>query len=263
MRPPTVPRSMRSLTAASTQSSTSGTSSPPPDPRALAYISPGPSSNPLGIRPAAMLRTLKPKPTPSAPKALSGASLTPAKRVVVGAGWPIVKAGPASGTTSIPNTPSTSSSQVPSTSTPTPRSTSEIQLLSSYASPSPPTTEPPDLPPDLPPPPPPPPSSAPPPPPSSAPPPPPSSPEAPRLSPTASAGGFKWKRIANDGSVGSDVLALAPMAAEGGGNANDKGKGKAVDGQLTNGAGVGPKSKPGKSLLCLLGHIFTVRVQWG
>jgi hypothetical protein len=68
-------------------------STPPPEPKAVARIPAGPSSNPLNIRPSNSVfpSTLTRPPTSAvaAPKAK--------KRVVVGRGWPFVRASTASG----------------------------------------------------------------------------------------------------------------------------------------------------------------------
>lgn len=71
-------------------------SSPPPDPRSLAYISSGPSSNPLGIRPSSR---------PGISRILSQPSTSTSqqknkKPIVVGNGWPYTR--PTGGVNSIP-----------------------------------------------------------------------------------------------------------------------------------------------------------------
>ncbi|KAJ6497154.1 hypothetical protein C8R47DRAFT_334718 [Mycena vitilis] len=60
---------------------------PPPEPKAVARIPAGPSSNPLGIRPSSSF----PPPVPARPAAPAvGAKAK--KRVIVGRGWPFVRA---------------------------------------------------------------------------------------------------------------------------------------------------------------------------
>ncbi|KAG6865668.1 hypothetical protein C0991_000438 [Blastosporella zonata] len=108
---------------------------PPPDPKSLAYIPSGPTSNPLGIRPSGTFNA--PKMPPSAPKTLLSSSSTSAstpakKRLVVGTEWrPFVKAtnntGPAG---DIPPTAPASTSAVAAKST--------LLQVASYSSPSPP-----------------------------------------------------------------------------------------------------------------------------
>lgn len=93
---------------------------PPPDPKALAYIPAGPSSNPLNIRPSNN-HLAHGNMVPKAPTGL--AQPNPKKRVIVGAGWPLVKASP-----------------LEPVSRPPPLPPSGLNL--SYSSPSPPATTP-------------------------------------------------------------------------------------------------------------------------
>ncbi|KAF7359195.1 WD40 repeat-like protein [Mycena sanguinolenta] len=68
----------------------SPSSSPPPDPKALARIPAGPSSNPLGIRPSHSSSLSMPaRPTTSSHGAPAGKGKKP---LVVGRGWPFVRA---------------------------------------------------------------------------------------------------------------------------------------------------------------------------
>ncbi|KAF5386987.1 hypothetical protein D9615_001964 [Tricholomella constricta] len=115
--------------------------SPPPDPKALAYITSGPSSNPLNIRPSANATG---KVIPTAPKTLTQTPIPAKKRVVVGAGWPFVKAtnGNGSMATATPPTPAPSTSAPP----PAPTLPTELSHIVSYSSPSPPPSAPPPLP---------------------------------------------------------------------------------------------------------------------
>lgn len=65
--------------------------SPPPDPRSLAYISSGPSSNPLGIRPSSQSfrRTVSQPVPPTLPSTTTtGRKKKKKKPVKVGSGWP-------------------------------------------------------------------------------------------------------------------------------------------------------------------------------
>jgi hypothetical protein len=80
------------------------TSSPPPDPRSLAYVSSGPSSNPLGIRPSSRpgVSRIISQPSSSTPQQKNK------KPIVVGNGWPYTR--PAGGVNSIPLGPSNTSS---------------------------------------------------------------------------------------------------------------------------------------------------------
>lgn len=150
--------------------SSSRRQSPPPDPKSLIYVSSGPASNPLNIRPSSSLTRSAQKATPTAPKAI--AQPTAKKRVVVGAGWPFVRAvnGVASAGSISLSTPSNGTNAVP----PTSASQPEPSNIVSYPSPSPP-------------------------PPSSDPPPPPSQPP-PVHNPT------KWKRIDNE-----IAIAMSPI----------------------------------------------------
>ena len=104
------------------------TTCPPPDPRSLAHISTGPSSNPLNIRPSATFR-----------KAVAALS-APKKRVVVGASWPLVKALHASPAT--PPPPSTPPPPQPAPATATSARPSNLSTILTYSSPSPPLPSP-------------------------------------------------------------------------------------------------------------------------
>ncbi|KAG5652014.1 hypothetical protein H0H81_006596 [Sphagnurus paluster] len=129
-------------------------SSPPPDPKSLAYISSGPSSNPLNIRPSASgaLRNTA-KVVPIAPKTLTQPSTK--KRILVGTGWPLVKATNGSVTnqpldsTPAPTTPAPPlpPPPLPSAIPPPLPTLSNLSNIVSYSSPSPPPTAPPPLPP--------------------------------------------------------------------------------------------------------------------
>ncbi|KAJ6500644.1 hypothetical protein C8R45DRAFT_76225 [Mycena sanguinolenta] len=82
----------RALVAAEKQQHdlTSPSSTPPPDPKALARIPAGPSSNPLGIRPSHSSSVPAPaRPTTTSHRAPAGKAKKP---LVVGRGWPFVRA---------------------------------------------------------------------------------------------------------------------------------------------------------------------------
>ncbi|KAK0502723.1 WD40-repeat-containing domain protein [Armillaria luteobubalina] len=68
-KPPTVPRSMLALSATNPTSENASAvgSSPPPDPKSLAYVAPGSASNPLGIRPCSGLPMPRQTPISSNP----------------------------------------------------------------------------------------------------------------------------------------------------------------------------------------------------
>lgn len=107
------------------------TTDPPPDPRSLAHISTGPSSNPLNIRPSATLR-----------KAVGALPAQPVikKRFVVGASWPLVKALHAPPAT--PPPPSAPPPPQPSPAIPTSTRPSNLSTILTYSSPSPPLPSP-------------------------------------------------------------------------------------------------------------------------
>ncbi|KAK0474935.1 hypothetical protein IW261DRAFT_1497893 [Armillaria novae-zelandiae] len=130
-KPPTVPRSMLALSATNPipESASTTESSPPPDPKSLAYVAPGSASNPLGIRPCSGLPTPRQTPISSNPTK---------KRVVLGSDWPLTKA------TSI-NVGSASKLSLP------PTNGSGLLGIEGYASPSPPSSPPPPTPPGNPP----------------------------------------------------------------------------------------------------------------
>lgn len=131
-KPPTVPRSMLALSATNPTSENASAvgSSPPPDPKSLAYVAPGSASNPLGIRPCSGLLTPRQTPISSNPTK---------KRVVLGSDWPLTKA------TSI-SVGGASKSSLPSA------NGSGLLGIEGYASPSPPSSPPPPPPPGNPPP---------------------------------------------------------------------------------------------------------------
>ncbi|KAF8061660.1 WD40-repeat-containing domain protein [Lyophyllum atratum] len=120
-------------------------SSPPPDPKSLAYISSGPTSNPLNIRPSAAsaLRGTAKVP-PTAPKTLTQTPVTAKKRVVVGAGWPFVKATNGAGPVATPATPTPPLSAPPPPPPPPPATQpADLSNIIAYPSPSPPPSIPP------------------------------------------------------------------------------------------------------------------------
>lgn len=134
-------------------------SSPPPDPKAIAYIASGSSSNPLGIRPSLSVHSA-PKLPPTGPRSLV-ASVHPAKKpIVVGAKWSAARStgtnsnasnGGLSASTSSSSLTSVPSSPVIPASSST--ATTGMSQILRYASPSPPPPPPPqsDPPPPLPP----------------------------------------------------------------------------------------------------------------
>ncbi|KAJ7771542.1 hypothetical protein B0H16DRAFT_187461 [Mycena metata] len=109
------------------------TSSPPPEPKAIARIPVGPSSNPLSIRPSnPPLQSTRPRPPPSTSTSTAVAATSKAKKkIVVGRGWPFVRA---VGTSS-----SAAAALAPARSQPV-ASSSKVDLSSimKYQSPSPP-----------------------------------------------------------------------------------------------------------------------------
>ncbi|KAF8881947.1 hypothetical protein CPB84DRAFT_1851418 [Gymnopilus junonius] len=183
------PISMRTSTSAHQFRS----SSPPPDPKQLVYISSVSSSNPLGIRPSHVHQ----KAAPTAPRSLLSSTSTtsaPKKPLVVGAKWSAARnsgsssnAAPSSSNNNGSLSASTSSSSLTSLassvspvvpSTPAPAA---LSSLIPYASPSPPPPPPPesDPPPPLPP------------------------------QPAANAGG-KWKRISSVDDQKTGAVSEAP-----------------------------------------------------
>ncbi|GLB35497.1 hypothetical protein LshimejAT787_0210620 [Lyophyllum shimeji] len=121
-------------------------SSPPPDPKSLIYIPSGPSSNPLNIRPATVASRGTPK-VPTAPKMLAQTPATAKKRVVVGAGWPFVKATNGTGpSAAVPPTTPTAPSQTPPAPELAPSQTTGLSNIIPYSSPSPPAAAPAPLP---------------------------------------------------------------------------------------------------------------------
>ncbi|KAJ7677277.1 hypothetical protein B0H17DRAFT_1079814 [Mycena rosella] len=105
---------------------------PPPDPKALAYIPAGPASNPLNIRPsAASARPTMLPPVLARPPATAVAAAKAKKRVLVGRGWPFVRAVAALA----PGAPTLTPTPTPATTTSHPPSLSSV---AGYASPSPP-----------------------------------------------------------------------------------------------------------------------------
>ena len=156
--------------------------SPPPDPKAFAYIVSGPSTNPLGIKPSSnsMIHGSQRAP-PSAPKILKQATAAK-KPVVVGTGWSAARtstggSSSASASSSSPSLSSVSSSPplpTPPPTAPAPRvavKTASLSQITAYSD-----------------------SPSPPPPPEGDPPPKPPTPAPPSTPPPVS----KWKRVAPD-----------------------------------------------------------------
>uniref|UniRef100_A0A8H7Y286 WD40 repeat-like protein n=1 Tax=Psilocybe cubensis TaxID=181762 RepID=A0A8H7Y286_PSICU len=138
-------------------------SSPPPDPKSLAYIPSGSSTNPLGIRPSSgrILPITSQKSVPKGPRSLVGPApptQQPKKPVVVGAKWSAARSSGSSSNALHGNvSTATNSSTIPATSTTsshtTPTSSSVkigLSHIMRYASPSPPPPQP-DHPPPTPP----------------------------------------------------------------------------------------------------------------
>lgn len=152
------PTSGPSSVSSSAKSSNDQRISPPPDPKALAYIPVGPTSNPLGIRPSlnpSALRRLPHKP-PIGPKALTQPALK--KRVIVGTGWSAARgstssnsSAPLTSVTSNPSVSSSSSVPLQPPSAPThPAKAVDLSHIVSYTSPSPPPPPPSQVPPSAP-----------------------------------------------------------------------------------------------------------------
>ncbi|KAG5640921.1 hypothetical protein DXG03_006626 [Asterophora parasitica] len=172
--------------------------SPPPGPQAIAYIPSGRSSNPLNIRPSANLAR---KAIPTAPKSLTQTPTSAKKRVVVGAGWPLVKATNGTGpSATIPPPPTLPPLTLPPPPTPAapplecPTPTPGLPPINlshivSYSSPSPPPSAPPPLP----------------------------DPPAPALAPASSnPPANKWKRVTGDvpvipASIDTSIPAALPF----------------------------------------------------
>lgn len=142
-------------------STSSKASSPPPDPKSLAYIPSGPSSNPLNIRPSSNLKAT----VGTQRRTSAGASITPKisptvpkKRLLVTRDWPFVRQ--STSVTSSGSQAQTSPSpplkiQTDTSSTTAPITTHKSPSLPAYP-PPPSHPPPPSLPPPPPPPPPPP-----------------------------------------------------------------------------------------------------------
>lgn len=134
--------------------------SPPPDPKAIAYIPSGSSSNPLGIRPSISMHSA-PKLPPTGPRSLVSTVNLAKKPIVVGAKWSAARntgsssnisnggLSASTSSSSLTSVTSTSSPVIPASSTPT----AVLSHILRYASPSPPPPPPPqtDPPPPLPP----------------------------------------------------------------------------------------------------------------
>ncbi|KAF8655859.1 hypothetical protein AX16_002942 [Volvariella volvacea WC 439] len=126
--------------------------SPPPDPKTLAYIPSGPSTNPLNIRPSnAALQRAPVRAPPTAPKVLTANATK--KRVLVGSTWqPTRVAGPSTAATLTPtppptvNTPTAPAQPLKPAENPTPvqnnNKSSDLSRIVGYTSPSPPPTKP-------------------------------------------------------------------------------------------------------------------------
>lgn len=177
--------------------------SQPPEPKALAYISAGSTSNPLGIRPSSALTSsthVPQKSVPTGPRSLT-ASMAPKKPVIVGSQWSAARSSSSSSQASNGNFSTTSNSSSLTTLPPSPviptvyksapsfvRAT--LSQILPYASPSPP------------------------PPPESEPPPPPPPPES-----TESIAN-KWKRISNVGDSSKPGTTLKSTGVAPGSNGN-------------------------------------------
>ena len=132
-----IPSTISSTYSASRTYTTTIRSSPPPAPKSLAYITSGPLSNPLNIRPSSnpVLQKAAQRAPPTAPKVMTQAmAQTPAKkRVIVGSGWPLVRQ---------PNgvpTGSSGSTLTPSPSSQASKPQADPRPLTSLAPPPPPT----------------------------------------------------------------------------------------------------------------------------
>ncbi|TFK69660.1 hypothetical protein BDN72DRAFT_840149 [Pluteus cervinus] len=87
--------------------------SPPPDPKAIAYIPSGPSCNPLNIRPSGNpVRPPTQRLPPTAPKSLTQNMAK--KRIQVGTGWPLVRGTNGASPVATPPAPSTPPPPAPS-----------------------------------------------------------------------------------------------------------------------------------------------------
>ncbi|KAF9466230.1 hypothetical protein BDZ94DRAFT_1251452 [Collybia nuda] len=112
---------------------------PPPDPKALAYIPSGPSSNPLNIRPSG-----NPSGHGTFPHELGHAAPKPPqpsnkKRVIVGTGWPFVKSsGPSTISTPVPASGPPQPTAAPPPPPPSGPRSLNLSNIISYSSPSPP-----------------------------------------------------------------------------------------------------------------------------